>query len=71
LCSPSATSFPIDPETIDASVFDYGYASEDSIYLSSIQASNPPLIIPISPIPFSLMLALDFATVIDCSYFYA
>ena len=27
----------------------------------------PPLIIPISPIP-SLMLAFDFATVIDCSY---
>ena len=38
----------IDPETIDASVFDYGYASEDSFRLQSFQAS-PPLDHQISP----------------------
>ena len=31
----------IDPETIDASVFDYGYAFEDSFRLQSFQASPP------------------------------
>ena len=42
----------IDPETIDASVFDYGYASEDSFRLQSFQAS-PPFDHQISPILLS------------------
>ena len=41
----------INPETFDASVFDYGYASEGSFRLQSFQASPPPLDQQISPIP--------------------
>ena len=48
----------IDPETIDASVFDYGYASEDSFRLQSFQASPPPLITRYR-LFFSLLLALE------------
>ena len=42
----------IDPKTVDASVFDYDYAFEDSFHLQSYQAS-PPLINLISPILLS------------------
>ena len=50
----------IDPETIDASVFDYGYASEDSFRLQSFKASPPPLDHQISPILLPLTLALVY-----------
>ena len=43
ICFPLRCFFSVDPETIDASVFDYDYASEDSFRLQGSQAS-PPLI---------------------------
>ena len=59
---------PVDPETAaDAAVIDY--VDDDPSSLSTeLPGKQTPLIIPISPSSFSLMLALDFATVIDCSY---
>ena len=58
----------VDPETVDALVFDYGYAFEDSFRLHSNQASKTPLIIPISPSSILSHGTLDFAIVFDCSY---
>ena len=62
---------PVDPETAaDAAVIDY--INDNPLFpFSGASRQAPSLIIPISPIPSSLLLALDFATVIDCSYFYA
>jgi hypothetical protein len=37
------------------------FTIEDSFFLQSNQASKTPLIISISPIPFSLMLASEIA----------
>ena len=64
----SPSSSLVDPETAaDAAVIDY--VTDDPPSLSTELLGKPtPLIIPISPSSFSLMLALDFAIVNDCSY---
>ena len=48
---------PVDPETDAALVIDY--VDDDPPPCQSNQASKPPLSIPISPISFPLMLALE------------
>ena len=60
--------FPVDPETaVDAPMIDY--VDEDpSPFSAELPGKQTPLIIPISPILFSLRLALDFATIFHCSY---
>jgi hypothetical protein len=50
----------IDAKSADDPVDDY-FIVEDPFCLQSNQASKTPLIISISPIPFSLMLALEIA----------
>ena len=66
-CSPSVTSFPVDSETAVDPVIDY-FTVEDS-YLSAEQpGKQTPLDHSYIAHSFSPMLALDFATVIDCSY---
>ena len=53
--------FSVDPETpIDQEFF----PSEDQFTTAELPGKQPPLIIQISPIPFSLIFALDFATVV-------
>ena len=47
---------PVDPETDAAPVIDY---VDDDPPCHSNQASKPPLSIPISPISFPFMLALE------------
>ena len=55
---------PVDPETADdAVVIDYVDDDPSSLSAELPGKALPPLIIPISPI-----LALDFATVMVCSY---
>ena len=48
---------PIDPETDDAAVIDY--VTDDPSFLSEQPGKQTPLSIPISPISFPLMLALE------------
>jgi hypothetical protein len=63
----SPPSSSIDPETtVDTPVIDY--IDDDPSFSPEQQGKQTPLIILISPIPFSLMLALDFFTVLDCTY---
>ena len=50
---------PIDPETDSALVIDY--VDDDSLLARATRQANP-LEIPISPISFPLMLALETAT---------
>ena len=58
---------PVDPETIvDATVIDY--VSDDPSSLLAELPGKPPLWSSRYRPFHSLMLALDFATVIDCSY---
>ena len=57
---------PVDPETDGAAGYDY--TADDQSLPQSSKASNPPLSIPILPISFPLILALDFATVLASSY---
>ena len=56
---------PLDPKTDVALVIDY---VDDDPSLLEQPGKQTPLITPILPIPFSLMLALDFATILDFSY---
>ena len=56
---------PVDPETDVAPVIDY---VDDDPSLPEQPGKQTPLSIPISPISFALMLALDFVVVIVCSY---
>lgn len=57
---------PVDPET-DV-VVGYNYPREDQPFFRRATRQANPLIIPRSPIYFSLMHALDFATVVVSSY---
>ena len=53
--------FPVDPETpIDQG---YDYVVDDPSFSAELPGKQPSLIIPISPIPFSLIHALDVAVV--------
>ena len=47
----------VDPETDDAAVIDY--VTDDPSFLSEQPGKQAPLSIPISPISFPLMLALE------------
>ena len=52
---PLRHSFPVDPEV---PTDQEPYPSEDQFASAELPGKQPPLIIPISPIPFSLILAL-------------
>ena len=71
ICMPLFILFPpplllsVDPETA-AAPEDY-FTPDDQYHPAELPGKQPPLIIPISPIPFSLILALDVATVIVLS----
>jgi hypothetical protein len=58
---------PVDLETDGAAGYDY--TVDDQPFAAEQQGKQPPLSIPISPISFPLILALDFATVLASSYF--
>jgi hypothetical protein len=60
--------FLIDTETDAAPSFDYTLDNQPFASELPGKHSPIPLIFLISPISFSLMLALDFATVVDSSY---
>ena len=57
---------PVDPKT-DAAA-EPNYAPDDQPIAAEQQGKQTPLSIPISPILLTLMLALDFATVLVSSY---
>ena len=57
---------PVDYET-DAAADQFDYGVGDSSFLPE-QPGKPPLLITRYRLLFSILLALDFATVSDCSY---
>ena len=56
----------VDPETDAAAGYDY--TVDDQAFAAEQQGKQPPLSISILPIPFSLILSLDFATILVSSY---
>ena len=62
----SPSSSPVDPET-GADATEYDYVSDD-LYSSAAELPGKPLLINWYRPFHSLMLALDFATVFNCSY---
>lgn len=57
ICFPLLCFFSVDPETVVAP--EYNYAPEDQFPSAELPGKQPPLTIPISPIPSLYILALD------------